>query len=311
MKPLRLALALFPMACTTPKLVGDGESTGEPTSGDPTATEGMTSAPDSSASDSMTSATDPSDSGTGADTGEIPNDGRYVDCADFGPDDGIVSGDDAGPLGFYPFACNPRTSGTSPTGHKCCSSDPSTADGALPVYEGRGIEGSTPLYADAANFAGTWGMCIEAGMVPEGFGLLAPEAAGCPIPCNPQWIDADVEAVCGQGRTCCQTIELRPKDCVFNEATEFWRAVRGTDIGSDEITPRTYWNATAHETHQDPNGTICLAYAAGDAESPEFAECVQHLTVADERGFCLGLSDGQGCPADAVTYVDVCEAMNG
>ena len=298
MKPLRLALALFPIACTTPKFVGDGESTGEPTTDDPTATEGMTSA------------TDPSTGDTGADTGEIPNDGVYVDCADFGPGDGIVSGDDSGPLGFYPFACNPRTSGTSPTGHKCCSSDPSTADGALPAYEGLAIEGSTPLYADAANFAGTWGMCIEAGMVPQGFGLLSAQGSGCPIPCNPQWGGADVEAVCGQGRTCCQTIELRPKDCVFDETTELWRAVKGTDIGNNEITPPTIWNATAHETHQDPNGTICLAYAAGDTQSTEFVECVRQLTVADQRGFCMGLQVGQACPTSVPTYVDVCDAMN-
>ncbi len=309
MRLLRPALAsLILVACTMPKAVGEGESTGAPTGGELTATEGMSSATDPSDTDGMSSATDPSGGDTGA---EIPHDGLYIDCGIIGSGNPTVGGGDPGPTGFPPYACNPRTSGVGAAGHVCCSVDPSTADGELPAYEGKGISGSTPLYADAANGAGTWGMCVNTTEIPEGFGLLADAAENCPIPCNPTWSDGDVATVCGQGRVCCQTTELQPKDCVFDETTELWRAVNGNDIGSYEVTPQTYWNATAHETHQDPNGTVCLAFSGGDETSPLFEPCVRQLTVADQRGYCMGLEIGQGCPTAAPTYVDVCEAMNG
>jgi hypothetical protein len=237
-------------------------------------------------------------------------DGTYVDCAMLGPGEPTVGPGDPGPLGFPIYACNPRVSGEGE--FKCCSSDPSTADGDLPAYQGTGIAGSTPLYADAANDAGTWGMCVRTADLPAGFSLQAAAAANCPIPCNPTWDSADVEAVCGDGRVCCQTIEIGDKDCVIEDGSVTWRPVSGADIGPDaNVSPVTNWNAVAHDTHQDPNGTVCLAFAGGDSASAEFAECIRHLTVADQRGYCMGLAAGQACPASVATYVDACEAKTG
>ena len=297
-------LALLVTACTTPKVVGEGDTTSDVTTDDPTDDPTATD----SASEQGSSAESSPDTDTSADTGIVPE-GPYVDCADLGPGEPTVGPGEPGPLGFPIYACNPRQSGEGE--FKCCSSDPSTADGDLPAYEGKGIAGSTPLYADAANGAGTWGMCVRRADIPSGFGLLADAAADCPIPCNPTWSSGDLESVCGAGRVCCQTIELGANDCVLDETSSMWRPVTGADIGSEDVTPPTTWNSVVHDTHQDPNGTVCLAYAGGDLSNPAFAECIRHLTVADQRGFCMGLSAGQACPASVPSYVDACEAMNG
>jgi hypothetical protein len=243
----------------------------------------------------------------GTDDGVEP-DGLYVDCAMLGPNEPTVGPGDPGALGFPIYACNPRSSGESEGGHRCCSTDPATADGALPAYENLGIVGSPPLYADAANDAGTWGMCVRTDDVGSGLGLLSDEAAGCPMPCNPTWSFGDISSVCGPSRSCCQALELGPKDCVRDE-TGTWRAVTGADIGNQAVTPSTVWNSVAHDTHQDPNGTVCQAFA-GDPSTPEFIECIRHLGVADQRGYCMALGPGQACPSSVASYVDVCEAMN-
>jgi hypothetical protein len=268
--PLASVLVLVVSACAPPRVVDEGDATGEP--------------------------------------GDLP-DVQYVDCADLGPGEPTVGPGEPGPLGFPIHACNPRGSGEGE--FKCCSTDPSTADGELPEYQGRAIVGSTPLYADAANDAGTLGMCVRTGDIPAGFGMQAAAAWNCPIPCNPTWDAGDVEAVCGQARVCCQTFELGENDCVLDGATDLWRPVTGADIGSNSSAPVTNWNAVAHDTHQDPNGTVCNAFAGGDQQSPEFLECIRHLTVADQRGYCMGLGAGQVCPATLPSYVDACEAMNG
>jgi hypothetical protein len=78
--------------------------------------------------------------------------------------------------------------------------------------------------------------------------------------------------------------------------------------------PTSNWNNVAHATHQDPNGTVCLALAGGDTRSERFLECIQHLTVADQRGFCMTLGAMQQCPTspNAIPpYVSVCDAKNG
>lgn len=211
------------------------------------------------------------------------------------------------------FRCNPRQGDNCPETHFCCSDDPSTADGELPAYAGKMLSGSTPLYADDANRAGVSGMCVNRDEIPAGFGLLSANATNCPIPCNPTWPNADILTVCGEGRVCCQTVELGDKDCVLPEGSSTWRPVSGEDIGEgggpDHVTPRTNWNAVAHDTHQDPNGTVCAqAFGAG---TDGFNECITHLTVANQRGFCMGLGPGQGCPVDAVTYQDACEIKSG
>jgi hypothetical protein len=209
------------------------------------------------------------------------------------------------------FRCNPRQPDNCPETHFCCSDDPSTADGELPGYTGKSISNSTPLYADAANRAGNSGMCVNRDDIPAGLGLLAPEAANCPIPCNPTWSAADIETVCGELRVCCQTVELGDKDCVLPDGETQWRPVTGADIGSMSVSPVSSWSPAAHDTHQDPNGTVCSATAGCVGEACKgntaFAECIRHLTVADQRGFCMGLGMGQSCPTAADTYQDACE----
>ncbi len=290
---------LLASACIVTKPIGDADT--DTTSGTADATD------DSNTGPGMTSTADTS-------TGEPDGDPLRVDCAaqDWGP---TVGGGELGPLGFPVMACNPRSSGEG-FGYKCCSSDPATADGALPEYEGRDItNGSPPLYADAANDAGTWGMCVRTGDIPQGAGLIAAAANNCPVPCDPTWSDQDTAIVCGAGRVCCQTIELGEKDCVQEDGV--WRAVTGEDIGNPNVVPRTNWNNVAHDTHQDPNGTVCLAYAGGDPASDEFTTCIQGLSVASQRGFCMSLGPGQVCPSDrdpppaGAGYRDVCDLMNG
>lgn len=218
------------------------------------------------------------------------------------------------------FRCDPRQGDNCPDTHTCCSDDPSTADGSLPQFMGKTpISGaSTPLYADLANTAGTSGMCVNTDSIPAGAGLAA--ADNCPIPCNPRWSAADVSSVCGPGRMCCQTVELGDKDCVQETDSGVWRPVTGADICTPTannpcpIVPATNWNNVAHATHQDPNGTVCAAVSGG-AGTAKFAECIKHLTVADQRGFCMSDKDDQGlplvCPTKQPTYVDACTAKNG
>lgn len=254
-----------------------------------------------------------SDGDAGSDAGADTNtdgptlDDRYVDCAEI-PIGPTVGPGDAGPLGFPEVSCDPRSSGSA-NGYQCCSTDPATADGKLPAYEGMNIAGSPPLFADAANVASSWGMCVRLTDLPDGGGLLAPAARNCPVPCDPTWADDDVAQVCGPGRVCCQALALGPGDCVQDSATGTWRPVTGADIGSTEISPPTNWNAIAHDTHQDPNGSVCLA-ASGSGNTPEFIECIRHLGVADRRGFCMALGTGVSCPGEEPGYIDACEAMN-
>lgn len=277
--------------------------------------------------DSATGSADEASSGPsmtsmGEVTGDPDGDPFRVDCAErdwsmtsdggeLGP---VVGGGEPGPLGYPIAACNPRESGET-NGYKCCSTDPATADGALPSYENKPVSGgSAPLYADAANDAGTWGVCVRTADIPEGAGLLSPAAFSCPIPCNPTWSDQDVATVCGPSRVCCQTHELREKDCVQEDGT--WRPVTGADIGDPNVHPATNWNEMSHDTHQDPNGLVCTAFA-GDQQNATFHECIRHLDVANQRGFCMSLEPGQVCPGDrdpppqGAGYRDVCDMMNG
>jgi hypothetical protein len=212
------------------------------------------------------------------------------------------------------FRCNPRQGDNCPETHFCCSDDPSTADGELPSYAGKNISGSTPLYADDANRAGTSGMCVNRDDIPPTYGLMSVAAANCPIPCNPTWSLAQVDTVCG-GPTfvCCQTVEVGEKDCVLPAGESTWRPVTGADIGEnggpDMVTPRTNWNGVAHDTHQDPNGSVCAqTFGAG---TDEFNECIRHLTVANQRGYCMDLGPGQGCPTADMAYQDICEIKSG
>jgi hypothetical protein len=299
--PYLVALALAG-ACIVTKPVGDADT--DVTSSTADDSESLSS--DSNTGPGMTSVAD-------ATTGEPDTDLLRVDCAeqDWGP---TVGGGELGPLGFPVMACNPRTSGEA-FGYQCCSTDPTTADGSLPAYEGKPVaDGSAAIYADAANGAGTWGMCVRTTDIPPGSGLLAAAANNCPIPCNPTWSDEDVTTVCGAGRVCCQTTELGENDCVQENGV--WRAVTGEDIGNGGVVPTTNWNNAAHDTHQDPNGTVCAALAS-DPQSVEFRACIEGLSVANQRGFCMSLGAGQSCPADPTPppgsgpgYRSVCDLMN-
>jgi hypothetical protein len=191
--------------------------------------------------------------------------------------------------------------------YTCCSDDPTAEGSALPNYQGKNIAGSaTPFFSGANNGLGTSGMCVKTADIPAGSGLLEPLALNCPVPCNPKWDDAGVEAVCGPSRVCCQTRELQPEDCVLDG--DVWRPATGFDIGNAAVTPPTAWAPGDHATHQDPGGTGCLTFAGGQANDA-FNDCVFNLTVADQRGFCMALGPGQLCPHDQPDYLDACEQI--
>lgn len=247
------------------------------------------------------------DTGTGSTTD--PTEGESVDetGTPSGPcgvnDTDLIGGGPPGPLGFPP-PCNPREDpGTN--GYRCCSDDPAAADGQLPAYFGMDIEGSPPFFADVNNDIGTSGMCVDVTQL-QGQGLLAPGVEGCPIPCNPTWPGDTIDVICGPARVCCQTVELQPADCVMDPNTGLFRPVTGDDIGV-----LSQWRPADHATHQDPNGTGCLALAGGDPASEVFESCVRELGVANQRGFCLALGAGQACADAQPSYVDACEQLNG
>jgi len=204
------------------------------------------------------------------------------------------------------FRCNPQQDDNCPETHFCCSDDPAAVGGALPNYSGKGIAGAdTPYFSGDNNGLGTSGMCVRVDDI-AGQGLIEFAAANCPIPCNPSWDEGQIDEVCGQARVCCQTVELEPEDCVIDSSTNMFRPVNGDDIGVS-----TMWRPADHATHQDPNGSSCLALAGGNASSAVFQDCVRQLSVADQRGFCMALSAGQSCPTDQPTFIDACTQLNG
>lgn len=202
------------------------------------------------------------------------------------------------------FRCNPRQSDNCPDTHFCCSDDPAAEGGGLPNYVQKNISGGgNPYFSGDNNALGTSGMCVNRDDIPTGSGLLEAGALNCPIPCNPTWDEDEIDVVCGETRVCCQTAELEAADCV-QEDGEF-RPVVGTDIGD-----LTDWNPAAHATHQDPAGVACTGFAMGDQSSSTFLSCIQQLTVANQRGFCMALQPGQQCPTAQPTYVDACTLLN-
>lgn len=215
----------------------------------------------------------------------------------------VFGGGPPGPLGFPP-PCNPSLD-PGVNGYRCCSDDPAVAEGQLPAYTGKGIDGAPPFFADVNNDLSDFGICVDTTQL-AGQGLLAAGVEGCPIPCNPTWPVDAVDAVCGPGRACCQTVELQAKDCVQDLDTGLYRPVTG-----DDIPDLSLWRPADHATHQDPNGTTCLALASGDSSSETFQSCVRALGVADQRGYCLTLAPGDVCPQAEPSYIDACEQLNG
>jgi hypothetical protein len=283
-----------------------GDSTGVETTGDTGTSSGDASSGTGDEDDGGTSSSTTDDGGSES-SGGTGDDGPpdpvvVIDCSDLaaGP---ILGGEPIGELGFPP-PCSPRTPNTSPD-FTCCSDDPAAIGGALPDYEGQGIDGDTPWFSGVNNGLGTWGACVDTSLLPAGNGLMESGVENCPVPCDPTWNDGDVATVCGVAAQCCQTQPLRPEDCVLDPDSGDWRPADGTDIPS-----LTDWNPAAHQTHQDPGGVGCLAAAGGDSMSAVFVDCVENLHVAHRRGFCMVLGAGQTCPHEAEGYLDACEMIN-
>lgn len=235
---------------------------------------------------------------------------------------------------IYPttaFRCSPFEPDNCPTQtgdtYLCCSDDPAALDLSdvnafvTPIYQGRGGEG-TPLFSAGNNPLSKSGMCIKQGSVAPAFALADINAQGCPVPCNPTWSAGDISAVCGVNTFCCQTTELEPEDCVFDSSdgdAGCWRPVTGNDIGSVGTTNLTNWGGSAHVTHQDPSGINCEVFVTGlpasvyaDGLTPQdvLTECYRRLTVANQRGFCIGGPGVAGCPLAQPAYLDACEQKN-
>lgn len=200
---------------------------------------------------------------------------------------------------------------------RCCSIDPAAIDfddpsaNVLPDYLGQGA-GGTPIFSDLDNDRSRRGVCIRPGTVPSSGRVPSSE---CPIPCNPTWSNADIQAVCGPNTICCQHAELEAKDCVLDPTVGdngCWRPVTGADIGV-----LSNWGASEHATHQDPgllaNGA-CASLVAGlspelDANAVRSA-CERRLTVANQQGFCHGGAGVNYCPEAQPSYRDACERLN-
>jgi hypothetical protein len=202
------------------------------------------------------------------------------------------------------FRCNPRQSDNCPDTHYCCSDDPAAEGGRLPAYRDDIPNSGAPLFSANNNGFSTSGMCVDLDDVPCGSGLAQtdPTTGGCgfpncPIPCNPTWDSGDIERVCGPMRQCCQTVQLEPEDCISDGEGGF-RPVTGADIPNN-----TQWRAADHQTHQDPNGRSCTAITGSmDVRDPGFRACLDQLTVANQRGFCMPT-----CPATLPPGPDACE----
>ncbi|MFO7567950.1 MAG: hypothetical protein R6X02_35240 [Enhygromyxa sp.] len=229
------------------------------------------------------------------------------------------------------FRCSPSGDSPScPEGYVCCSDDPAalliTSSGfddlVTPKYLSRGGVG-TPIFSGGNNPLSKSGMCVESGSVPISGALIDPNAEGCPVPCNPTWSNADIQTVCGPNTICCQTVELEPEDCVLDPTAGnagCWRPATGFDIEGVGTQNLTNWGGTAHKTHQDPSGTNCQQFVQGIpanvlsaqnlTQQQLLQQCYRRLTVANQRGFCLGGAGVNFCPLAQPAYRDACEQMN-
>ncbi len=196
------------------------------------------------------------------------------------------------------YRCDPAgRKPACPDGYQCCSDDPSSLDG-------------TPLFSGPNNDASRTGMCVRNDVLPEGVGLTEP--MGCPIPCNPRWDAGEVMQTCGPSSLCCHTVEIEAEDCVLEAGC--WLPATGEDIFNPDLegtwgSGPDPWDKETHETAQDPTGKQCRAFAAGDQDT--FEACLRQLTVADQRGYCLGISSTlEMCPLDDPDYIDACEQQN-
>lgn len=217
------------------------------------------------------------------------------------------------------FRCNPSQTDACPDGYICCSDDAAamsgTEVGVLPSYTGRPGGEGVPIFSGINNVLSTSGLCVQDGALPQGAGLVDQGAIGCPVPCNPNWGSNDVGLICGAGAICCQTVEITVNDCVLDSGTSCWRPARGSDIFDPTVVGLKFpagpdpWAGSTHDTHQDPGGSQCTAFAQGNMAAQN--ACFNALTVADQRGFCLATSATvQFCPLAQDAYIDACENLN-
>ena len=222
------------------------------------------------------------------------------------------------------FVCDPSQPDACPDTHACCSTDAAALDldalpsQALPSYAGGS---GTPLFSGVANGRSRYGRCIEVAAV-AGVAVLgadAGDAAGCPRPCNPTWLGADITTVCGPDAVCCPTEELGVKDCVLDPGLGVggcYRPVTGDDLETFGGLEVTLWGTTEHDTHQDPRGLGCQEFAAAQGASSDevVRACYQRLGVANQRGLCTpagGATDpAQVCPLSDPAHRDACEQLN-
>jgi hypothetical protein len=221
--------------------------------------------------------------------------------------------------GITSFRCDPSNpscpSDKYGTGtYVCCSDDPAALDSSdpdaavLPKYsDGSGT--GTPLFSAANNHLSKSGFCIDTSVVPLSAAITdVGTGQGCPLPCNPTWGKADIATVCGPGTICCQTQELGEDDCALDPSlgdNGCFRPVTGGDIDGFGGLDVSGWNSSAHDTHQDPNGTGCLAFIGGDNKQA-LEGCFKRLSVADQRGFCQSGT----CATDDPSYLSACQRMN-
>lgn len=206
------------------------------------------------------------------------------------------------------FRCNPRgPSPQCPDDQFCCSDDASSAGSGVPDFAPGGTP--TPLFASNNNGLSARGMCVRVSDLPPNSGL---PLNNCPVPCNPAWSGGEIEAVCGAGRVCCQTVELQARDCV-SDGSGSVRPANGLDALNNlagnpacDDDPRNCWRPSDFETHQDPNFEACQRLAADLDMTLE--DCIGKLGVADTRGFCM--AEGTVCYQDIVgNGVAQCEAL--
>ncbi len=222
------------------------------------------------------------------------------------------------------FHCDPSgPKPNCPDAYICCSDDATAWNrstvgaSAIPDYSLNPDNKQVPMFSGAYNSLSTSGMCVREGAVPLGAGLRQPAALGCPVPCNPTWGAGEIEDVCGgTSYLCCQTAELDPSDCVFDEGKQCYRPVTGLDVipASSSDATLSDWATSAHATHQGPNGNSCKSFLGAEGlptDGAEWKACVQKLTVADQHGFCL-LRGPQlfECPSKSAVYVDACQQLN-
>ena len=198
--------------------------------------------------------------------------------------------------------CDPSADSVCPTDYKCCSDDPATIGGKTPNFFNQGVvddEYGVPIFSGNNNPLSTWGRCVETG------GFASPFANGCPVPCNPTWEPARLTEICGTSSTCCSFTQLDPaKDCVIDPDTQRWRAVTGKDIGKNFNGIPESWG-DLHTTNQDPYGSNCMLFSSpgGVLSQAAFDDCIDQLSVADQRGFCYAPDQ---CPCTE----DLCAQKN-